>query len=156
MGNHQISGIAFSPRLCYTDFSLWLPRTQPLWLPTAQPLSSNFHRLQPNAQANASPTIQNTTITKNAYAGIYASSASPTLVCNNIYANSIYGLYNATAGVIVNAENQWWGSATGPYHPTTNPSGTGNGVTDGVDYSPWLLAPCGTPSLRIFLPLILR
>ena len=41
----------------------------------------------------------------------------------------------------VDATNNWWGDATGPYHPTTNSSGTGNEVSDNVDYDPWLQAP---------------
>jgi len=39
-----------------------------------------------------------------------------------------------------NAENNWWGDASGPTH-TGNPSGTGEAVTDHVDYDPYLAAP---------------
>ncbi|MBI5302197.1 MAG: hypothetical protein HY868_08675 [Chloroflexi bacterium] len=105
---------------------------------------------------NASPTVQKSTIT-NGYIGIRTQTSAPILSCNNIYDNQGYGLYNATPGTVVNAQNQWWGSITGPYHPTTNPAGTGNAVTDGVNYSPWLQAPCGATTLyRFFLPLIRR
>jgi len=41
----------------------------------------------------------------------------------------------------LNATLNWWGNATGPYHSTTNPSGTGCGVSDNVDYTPWLIKP---------------
>jgi len=41
----------------------------------------------------------------------------------------------------VNATSNWWGSASGPYHLTTNPSGTGDNVTDNVLYTPWLPDP---------------
>jgi hypothetical protein len=41
------------------------------------------------------------------------------------------------------ATSSWWGSPTGPYDPSmadpcSNPAGLGVGVSDGVDYCPWL------------------
>lgn len=42
-----------------------------------------------------------------------------------------------TNGFVLDASANWWGSATGPNNVATNPSGTGNGVSDNVDYSPW-------------------
>jgi hypothetical protein len=54
--------------------------------------------------------------------------------------NTQYGAFNNSTTIIV-AENDWWGDASGPYHPTTNPSGTGDQVSDYVDYSPWLIEP---------------
>jgi hypothetical protein len=112
---------------------------------------------------SASPTIQNSTICTSSKYGILANNSTPILGCNNIYDNGAlsggiryYGLYNATASVIVNAENQWWGSTSGPYH-STNPDGTGNAVTDGVDFGPWRTSPCGTaPTYTIYIPLALR
>ncbi|MCK4614494.1 MAG: right-handed parallel beta-helix repeat-containing protein [Thermoplasmata archaeon] len=61
---------------------------------------------------------------------------------NNIYDNSEFGI-NAldNNGFIIDAKNNWWGNATGPYHPNTNPRGTGDEVTDFVDYDPWLNKP---------------
>ncbi|MEM2962781.1 MAG: right-handed parallel beta-helix repeat-containing protein, partial [Candidatus Bathyarchaeia archaeon] len=62
---------------------------------------------------------------------------------NNIMGNTdtdSYGVYNGAAGTL-DAEYNWWGSATGPYHSTGNPSGTGDKVSDNVDFDPWLLAP---------------
>ncbi len=38
----------------------------------------------------------------------------------------------------VDALNNWWGDVTGPYHPTTNPTGQGNKVSDNVLFDPWL------------------
>ncbi len=46
-------------------------------------------------------------------------------------------MYNSTANII-NAENNWWGNASGPYHTTLNPTGTGNNVSNNVDFIPWL------------------
>ena len=59
--------------------------------------------------------------------------------CNYIYDNTAYGLYvyDTDSAYQVNAENNWWGDASGPYHPTTNPSGLGDKVSDNVDYDPW-------------------
>jgi hypothetical protein len=94
---------------------------------------------------HASPTVQNTTLTKNAFAGLAADTSTPVLNCNNISANSNYGLYNKTPATLVSAENQWWGSASGPYHPTLNPTGTGNAVSDGVDFIPFRACPCNSP-----------
>lgn len=54
---------------------------------------------------------------------------------NNIEDNDSYGFYNATSELI-NAENNWWGDASGPTHDD-NPGGTGDRVTDNVDFDPW-------------------
>jgi hypothetical protein len=90
---------------------------------------------------DASPTISRTRLVNN-YRGIEALNGStPTLICNDIYNNSSYGIYNNTPATIVNAENQWWGDASGPTH-SGNPSGTGQSVSDGVDYDPWATQPC--------------
>jgi len=60
----------------------------------------------------------------------------------NILDNVGYGvLYEDT--VVINAENNWWGDATGPYHPTGNPGGLGDTVSDYVDFDPWLSWPVG-------------
>ena len=61
--------------------------------------------------------------------------ANPTINNNNIIDNE-WGVFNATA-LTVNAIDNWWGSNTGPYHPTLNPQGTGNPVSDNVDFIPW-------------------
>jgi hypothetical protein len=39
----------------------------------------------------------------------------------------------------VTAENNWWGDASGPKQVTTNPSATGDEVSDKVDYAPWYI-----------------
>ena len=55
---------------------------------------------------------------------------------NNIAGNIVYGVSNLGTGTL-NAENNWWGSSTGPYHPTLNPTGLGNPVSDNVAFDPW-------------------
>lgn len=64
---------------------------------------------------------------------------------SNIYNNTNYGIYNYNLELqyILNATYNWWSSSTGPYHPTTNPNGDGDNVTDNVLYDPWLNAPVG-------------
>ncbi len=49
----------------------------------------------------------------------------------------VYGGSGSLGTLAVSLVGNWWGSITGPNHPTTNPSGTGNGIDDGLDYSPW-------------------
>jgi parallel beta-helix repeat protein len=56
---------------------------------------------------------------------------------NQIAGNGTYGIDNTT-GNVVDALSNWWGHATGPYHPTTNPFGQGNEVSDNVLFDPWL------------------
>jgi nitrous oxidase accessory protein NosD len=56
---------------------------------------------------------------------------------NDIYDNTEYGVNNSPSPV-VDARYNWWGDATGPYHPTLNPEGLGDAVSDDVDFIPWL------------------
>lgn len=85
---------------------------------------------------SSSPTITNTVIFNNRK-GIVASGASNPLVNNcDIYNNTDFGIENVNQAFTINAENCWWGSNTGPTH-SGNPGGTGDEVTDGVDYEPW-------------------
>ena len=55
---------------------------------------------------------------------------------NNISGNALYGLYVDTANVTeeVDAEMNWWGDASGP----DTGRGTGDKVSDGVDFDPWI------------------
>ena len=66
---------------------------------------------------------------------------------NNISGSANYGVYVSSAVTdLVDGENNWWGDATGPYH-STNLTGQGDDVSDGVDFNPWLSAPspCAPP-----------
>jgi hypothetical protein len=61
---------------------------------------------------------------------------------NNFVGNGQYGISvdpNATAGPL-KAKYNWWGYASGPHHPTLNPDGAGDAVSDNVAFSPWLKA----------------
>ena len=97
----------------------------------------------PPDQFPLEPVIKNNFLLYNGRAGVYVSNlyyyspgnANPTINNNNIIDNE-WGVFNATA-LTVNAIDNWWGSNTGPYHPTLNPQGTGNPVSDNVDFIPW-------------------
>jgi hypothetical protein len=99
---------------------------------------------------SASPILKRTILSNSAQDGIYGSGGSqPALECNEIKSNNALGIRNTTPATPINAINQYWGSASGPYHPISNPTGTGNGVSDGVNYAPWLSAPC-TPQVDTY------
>jgi len=76
-------------------------------------------------------------------AGIWLTPDASNVVINTncIAGNAGFGVNN-TATTIVNAEDNWWGNASGPYHATDNPSGTGDAVSDNVDFDPWLTDGC--------------
>jgi hypothetical protein len=58
------------------------------------------------------------------------------IISNGIYWNTNYGIINENTSTL-NAENNFWGSNTGPYHSISNPSGTGNAVSNNVDFDPY-------------------
>lgn len=83
-------------------------------------------------------TITNSELFNQEY-GLYIDNGEASASQNNFHDNSTYGLYNNVALLPgVNAENNYWGSPSGPYHPYWNPNGTGNPVSDYVDFDPWL------------------
>lgn len=93
------------------------------------------------------PTIKDNILSNNTRAGVYVSNlyyyspgnAKPTINNNRIFANE-WGVFNAT-DQIVDATENWWGSDSGPYQSELNPQGTGNPVSDNVDFIPWLVQP---------------
>ena len=100
-----------------------------------------------NANINisgSSPTISYSIISNSSQDGIQVQNSSAILTCNDIENNNALGLRNNTPASAFNAINQYWGSSTGPYHPTLNPSGAGNGVSDGVTFIPWMQSSCLT------------
>ena len=70
--------------------------------------------------------------------GIVASDSAMTIATSSIAGMTQKSVWNLTPDSMVLAENNWWGSATGPQHPTLNSTGLGAGVSDGVDFEPWL------------------
>ena len=65
--------------------------------------------------------------------------ANNVLAFNNIYGNTM-GAENLNT-VEFDARNNWWGDVSGPLHPTTNPQGLGNQVSDLILFDPCLGAP---------------
>ncbi len=60
---------------------------------------------------------------------------------NYIGCGNTYGIRSNADYLMVDGTNNWWGDASGPYHATLNPTGTGDAVSDYVDFDPWLGAP---------------
>ncbi|MFN3762308.1 MAG: Ig-like domain-containing protein, partial [Anaerolineae bacterium] len=56
---------------------------------------------------------------------------------NDILANTGLGVNQVGTGGVITATYNWWGDPTGPYHPTLNPGGKGNRVSDRVLFDPW-------------------
>jgi uncharacterized repeat protein (TIGR02543 family) len=57
---------------------------------------------------------------------------------NNISGNTT-GVSNLGTGSL-NAAQNWWGNASGPHNDTSNPSGTGDAVSDNVTFCQWALS----------------
>jgi parallel beta-helix repeat protein len=83
---------------------------------------------------NSNPTIYECIISNNSGDGVYSYS-NPEINYCIIKGNNGYGIFNNDSTIIINAENNWWGDATGPsgFGP-----GTGDSVSQWVDYEPWL------------------
>jgi PKD repeat protein len=63
---------------------------------------------------------------------------------NNIVGND-YGVYNYLDTMTYDATCNWWGDFTGPTH-SSNPYGSGDPVSDYVEYLPWLNLPFEDPN----------
>ena len=85
---------------------------------------------------NSSPTILNCNFNNN-YRGVYATGASDPLINYCDFSNIYYeAVNNVNPSFIIDATNCWWGDNSGPTH-SGNPGGTGETVTDDVDYLPF-------------------
>ena len=93
---------------------------------------------------NASPSITYTAITNNYSAIIANGSSNPIVNYCDIDQNTQWGINNVNKSFTINAENNWWGSNTGPTH-SGNPGGTGQPVTDAVDYVPFRTSSAQVP-----------
>lgn len=67
----------------------------------------------------------------------------PSFKFNDISGNT-YGMRN-TGPLVIDARNNYWGHPSGPFHPTSNPAGQGNQVSDKVLFDPWLTNPNSVP-----------
>ena len=62
---------------------------------------------------------------------------------NDIWSNTGYGIRTFDGTPVVDARFNWWGHANGPIHPS-NVGGSGDRISDNIDYSPWLGATFAT------------
>lgn len=60
-----------------------------------------------------------------------------TVLQNEISGNLDFGIQNLNSVGVIDASNNWWGNSSGPYNLTTNAIGTGDDVSDKVNYDPW-------------------
>ncbi|OGO20760.1 MAG: hypothetical protein A2Z15_06045 [Chloroflexi bacterium RBG_16_50_11] len=72
------------------------------------------------------------------YGSPSSSSYSVSITSSDINGNTSYGINNTVAGFTVEATKNWWGDASGPQHPTLNLGGTGDVVSDFVNFASWL------------------
>jgi len=89
--------------------------------------------------AGTTATLTGNTLTDNSIGiavGVDASDTSVVVAHSNTISANAFGI--ASTQPVVDATYNWWGSASGPYHATLNPSGTGNHVSDFVNFTPWL------------------
>lgn len=108
---------------------------------TDNTLSGWQHGIFLDGSVGAGSTITGNTITNNALtdSGIHieetVDATSVDVHLNNIVGNEGYGVYNGSTNTL-DATNNWWGNASGP--SGVGP-GTGDAVSDNVDFKPWLL-----------------
>ena len=100
--------------------------------------------------------ISNNTISANDSDGIFCDYADPLINNNNITENIRYGVHNVWPSATIDAENNWWADSTGPYHPTLNPGGLGDSVSDYVDFDPWLYYPWGVAEQPVVQPVTVK
>lgn len=85
---------------------------------------------------SAALSVESTVLSNSTDFGMLVLSGSPTINNSAIYDNPT-GVNNTGAGTVL-ATSNWWGDATGPTH-LSNPAGTGDIVSDNVDFSSFLL-----------------
>lgn len=105
-------------------------------------LTDNYFGIKLGEDCN--DTIISNVILSN-YVGIRVEEGSANVSIHQsiITMNEFSGITIGFKGPVVNATNNFWGHATGPFHPTNNPEGQGDNVTDDVIFDPWMLSPPG-------------
>lgn len=86
---------------------------------------------------NASPTITNSILQRNRYGLKAEGSSNPVINNNDIFNNQEFGVWNVDQTFTIDATNNWWGDDSGPAH-SSNSSGTGDAVSDAVNFDPWI------------------
>jgi flagellar hook assembly protein FlgD len=88
-----------------------------------------------------SPTLSSLTLQNNNHSGISVNGGSPTMV-NNTFASNVAGLVNFNPAIIQNARLSYWSATNGP---SGSGPGTGQSISSGVLFDPWLTASASTP-----------
>ena len=83
--------------------------------------------------------ITGSTIYNNEMGILVSTESTQEVHFNNIVGNSGGGVVNDGIETL-DATHNWWGDASGPYHESLNPGGSGEEVSDNVDFEPWLEA----------------
>lgn len=82
---------------------------------------------------SASPSIMYSQLSKNRNGLVAKAASNPIINYSDIFDNNDYGVKNVNQSFVINAQWNWWGTDNGPTH-SGNPGGTGDAVTDAVDY----------------------
>ncbi|MCW5844574.1 MAG: right-handed parallel beta-helix repeat-containing protein, partial [Caldilinea sp.] len=87
---------------------------------------------------NSQASVGRVSVISNTVYGILltGSNSGFSILGSTIRGNGEYGLYNTTNSE-ADARRNEWGAPSGPYHPTLNPGGQGNRVSDSVVFDPW-------------------
>jgi len=89
-------------------------------------------------------TVQNNQLSYNPYCGVIVwgdgEGSRIHINCNEITGNGIYGVESKRTTSNVDATQNWWGDVSGPYH-ASNRLGTGDAVSDYVDFELWSFTP---------------
>jgi hypothetical protein len=100
-------------------------------------------------------TIRYSTIAHSGQDGIRLEGGAPTIQYNSIVENGAFGVHNLDDSLLTFAPCNWWGHASGPYHPTLNPGGQGQEVSDDVYFFAWWESPGAECSFRqLLLPIV--
>ena len=104
---------------------------------------------------NSSPSADSCIFAYNSV-GVTAEGASnPSVNGCSIYGNTNFGINNTGNSFCVNAEGNWWGAASGPNDASATVdlcalganAGSGDKVSDNVDYDPWATSGVQNPLL---------
>ncbi|MDQ6891116.1 MAG: right-handed parallel beta-helix repeat-containing protein [Acidobacteriota bacterium] len=87
------------------------------------------------------PSFTNITLQNNAYAGMSAAGGNPT-IASSVFTGNTAGIINQTPTTPITARINYWGTTNGP---SGSGPGTGQSITTGVLFDPWLTGNPGTP-----------
>ncbi|MFY0575467.1 Ig-like domain-containing protein [Cystobacter fuscus] len=143
--NLRIDGLTLRYGGANGEASLTLRRSSPV----VRFLTVDHSLLGLRVVDGAAPRLEGLSLIDNTV-GLETDSASPVLVGSDIHGNTSFGVRNLTPATAVQATGNWWGSATGPRDPVANPSGQGDPVSTGVNYSGFLTQlPLIEPTLAV-------